>query len=327
MTSTTQLQAVAQRLERMLETALEQLKLEQKARREGEAKLVDLELSLVNAEHALKSEEERCAERLGEKEGWIAGLETKVDMLGGLLQEKEQELLDSREQEQGQEPVVALQERAGRFEDRLKVFLTETGKTGVTDDDYDDVVMDEEETETKNEETVVHKYPKDETLEEFDPNLISRCNVCTDEFPSKKELYEHEKETSHGYILYCTICERKFKTKYTLKSHVDRVHSDVMPFKCSKCEQRFKDEGSMRRHQANDQLHKRLEREKLSPFLMCNICGKEFPRKRRWCLDQHYLTHIETKRFPCPHCGKEFLREGYFKKHLIKCEGVKGEED
>ena len=96
------------------------------------------------------------------------------------------------------------------------------------------------------------------------------------------------------------MCDKKFKTKYTLRSHEKVVHSDKMPFKCSKCDHRFKDEvvlfpniipichpynyypksflckhrsfchhffyfqGSMRRHQANDDLHRRLEREKLS---------------------------------------------------------------
>ena len=50
---------MAKRLERMLETALNQLKVEQRLRREGDIKLIDLELSLVNSEHALKSSEER----------------------------------------------------------------------------------------------------------------------------------------------------------------------------------------------------------------------------------------------------------------------------
>ena len=78
-------QAVAKRLEKMLETALNQLKLEQKmrsfdfsigwqihfvwlyacfTRKDGDNKLIDLELSLVNAEHALKSAEERHREEV-----------------------------------------------------------------------------------------------------------------------------------------------------------------------------------------------------------------------------------------------------------------------
>jgi hypothetical protein len=28
---------------------------------------------------------------------------------------------------------------------------------------------------------------------------------------------------------------------------------------------------------------------------LCNICGKGFDRNRRWCLDQHYLSHLSSK--------------------------------
>ena len=38
------------------------------------------------------------------------------------------------------------------------------------------------------------------------------------------------------------MCDKKFKTKYTLRSHEKVVHSDNMPFKCSKCDNRFKDQ-------------------------------------------------------------------------------------
>ena len=41
--------------------------------------------------------------------------------------------------------------------------------------------------------------------------------------------------------LNCQVCDKKFKTKYTLRSHEKVVHSDNMPFKCSKCDHRFKD--------------------------------------------------------------------------------------
>ena len=87
--------------------------------------------------------------------------------------------------------------------------------------------------------------------------------MCSDEFPSARELTQHQKETDHGYSLSCKVtinikdvigfqmcerqrpcqvCDKKFKTKYTLRSHEKVVHSDKMPFKCSKCDHRFKDE-------------------------------------------------------------------------------------
>ena len=81
-------------------------------------------------------------------------------------------------------------------------------------------------------------------------------------------------QTGHSYDLICTICEKKFKDKYVLKSHIARIHSDDMQFKCTKCEHRFKDEGSCRRHQANKTLHSRLEKEKISPRLSVTSAAK-----------------------------------------------------
>ena len=179
------------------------------------------------------------------------------------LQQKEQELLDSRDglEELEKRPVSSLQETVDKFEDRLKNLLDTSGdiseepeaSVGISDEDYDDLVMDDEDTnEVLEMEEIVMK---DETVEEFDPKNIIRCKVCENEFPNNKDLTDHQKETGHGYDLVCKVCERKFKTKYTLKSHMDTVHSDKMPFKCKKCDQRFKDDGSCRRHQANNALH------------------------------------------------------------------------
>ena len=59
MASVQQVQAVAKRLEKMLETSLNQLKIEQKMRKESENKLMDFELDLVNKEHLVRSLEDQ----------------------------------------------------------------------------------------------------------------------------------------------------------------------------------------------------------------------------------------------------------------------------
>jgi len=325
-----QLQAVARRLEKMLETALNQLKLEQKMRKEGDNKLIELQLGLVNAEHALAAAQEAHREDLVAKEREVKVLQDRVNAL--------EEQLQRRGEEEQEEEVVemdgrtaSLQQTAEKFEDRLKLLLDVDKDTEVIEGtggnygDYDEVEMDdlgEVEPEVEPEVTL-----KEERFEEVDPRSISRCAACGDEFPSGRELTEHQKATGHGYSLACAICERKFKTKYTLKSHEESVHNDIKPFKCGKCEQRFKDEGSMRRHQANDRLHQRLDRERASPDLICNICGKKFPRKRRWCLDQHLLTHLESRRFPCTACGKEFPKRTLLDKHKADCDPLKQEPE
>ena len=321
-----QLQAVARRLEKMLETALNQLKLEQKMRKEGDNKLIELQLGLVNAEHALAAAEEAHGEALVGKEGEVRALQDRVATLEEQLQGKgEEEEEDEEVVELVDGPTASLQQTAEKFEDRLKLLLDVDKDTEVMEEtggNYDEVEMDDLGGEVEQEVTL-----KEERFEEVDPRSISRCAACGDEFPSGRELTEHQKATGHGYSLACAICERKFKTKYTLKSHEEMVHNDKKPFKCGKCDQRFKDEGSMRRHQANDRLHQRLDRERASPDLICNICGKKFPRKRRWCLDQHLLTHLETRRFACTACGKEFPKRTLLDKHKGECHPLKQEPE
>jgi len=347
MSTLQQVQSVAKRLEKMLETALNQLKVEQKLRKEGDSKAIELELSLVNAEHTLKSAEEnfehtlksaeenfehklKSAEEkfqntLAEKEEEIIILTARVEVLERELQQKEQELLDCQDGLLDGEKSSAelLEQSAEKFEDRLKLLLDIGDETNVGKEVSlsDNGVSDNDMEYTKDEEFQgdVIKELEDDLVDDDDIKDIIKCVECSDVFDSKKEFSEHQKETGHGYTLSCSVCERKFKTKYTLKSHENVVHSDRMPFKCKKCDQRFKDAGSWKRHQANDDLHRRIDRERQSPNLMCNICGKKFARNRRWCLDQHYLTHLDTKRFPCNLCGKDFRHESYLGEHMNKC--------
>ena len=39
----------------------------------------------------------------------------------------------------------------------------------------------------------------------FSWTALPRCSVCSDEFPSARELTQHQKETDHGYSLSCKV--------------------------------------------------------------------------------------------------------------------------
>ena len=79
------LEAVA----RKLEAGLEELKVEQEGRRDGERGLVEHELGLVTLDFALKSAEETFMDNLADREEMMGGLETREEILGDLLREKE----------------------------------------------------------------------------------------------------------------------------------------------------------------------------------------------------------------------------------------------
>ena len=71
-------------------------------------------------------------------------------------------------------------------------------------------------------------------------------------------------------------------------------------------------------------MHKRIEN--YTPLLTCEVCGKQFERRRRWCLDQHMLTHEPEKKYPCDICGKYFRSSSYLQSHIKACSGIKEEE-
>ena len=40
--------------------------------------------------------------------------------------------------------------------------------------------------------------------------------------------------------------------------HEAQIHSQEMPYKCNRCDKKFKSEFSWKRHQENDAVHERL---------------------------------------------------------------------
>ena len=68
----------------------------------------------------------------------------------------------------------------------------------------------------------------------------------------------------------CDICNSSFKTKETLKRHIESVHDRKEPFKCIVC-----DVGFSQKHHLN--AHKLSVHEGKKPF-RCNICDACFTR-------------------------------------------------
>ena len=88
---------MAKRLEKMLETSLNQLKIEQKMRKESENKLMDFELDLVNKEHLVRSLEDQIVNIKSEKDEKIINLESTINFLQSVVIQKEKEVLNMQE--------------------------------------------------------------------------------------------------------------------------------------------------------------------------------------------------------------------------------------
>ena len=427
------LQDVAKKLEKMLETSLHQLKLEQKLRKDGEEKIKMLESKLEEMEESLREREEEWQKGIDNKDEKIVNLEASAEYLQLVVVQKDDEITKKLKmitklrsmidiynlpkQEVPEHSVIEF-DKVSQFEKRLSELM-DKGKTSEkvdgrpskekdspekfncvpfnnTDfievspvikerpkrirkrpnyedfefeyeikservehiqensigkasrieeknvdqtnyddqdesdpDDAHDVSIDSEEMTNDSPQTKVVKLePKDlQSLLSKDSKQIkhkTHCKVCLEEFPNRKNLLEHEKESGHYYKFPCNHCDKKFRQKIQAVRHEAQVHSAEMPFKCNKCERQFKSEFSWKRHQDNDEVHKRIEN--FTPFLNCDVCGKQFERRRRWCLDQHMLTHETEKKYPCDICGKYFRSSSYLQTHMKACSGIKEEE-
>ena len=192
--------------------------------------------------------------------------------------------------------------------------------------------------ETEDQDVLEHKTEEEEEEDEIktEPGEGERagrekhikhkthCKVCDSVFPNKHSLVQHEKESGHFLKFSCQHCDKRFRQKIQVKRHEAQVHSEEMPYQCNRCDRKFKSEFSWRRHQDNDEIHKRLEN--YTPFLTCSVCGKQFERRRKWCLDQHMLTHEPDNKFPCDICFKYFRTNNYLNTHKKACSGIKQEE-
>jgi len=407
------MQVVAKKMEKMLETSLQQLTLEQKLRREAEGKCSVLEEKVKKLEIQLSQNEENFGRGLNKKEEKIINLEATTELLQRALVEKDEEVgrkeaiikklrskIDIYNREHGSFGL----DTVNNFEKRLSELIAE-GKSKDAGEDskknkknaetpcsrldaieitplernceaerslQTDLITDikievnaEDENNEETEEFVIEGRAEVETqleedswevMESEDQDPLdnnpsqeeeeedeiktepsegerdrlkhikhkTHCKVCDSVFANKQSLVQHERESGHFLRFSCQHCDKRFRQKIQVKRHEAQVHSEEMPYQCNRCDRKFKSEFSWRRHQDNDEIHRRLEN--YTPFLTCPVCGKQFERRRKWCLDQHMLTHEPDNKFPCPICFKYFRTNNYLNTHKKACSGIKHEE-
>lgn len=380
-------------MEKMLETSLQQLKLEQKLRREAEGKCSVLEEKVKKLEIQLSQNEENFGRGLNKKEEKIINLEATTEFLQRALVEKDEELgrkegiikklrsrLDIYKKEHGGFGL----DTVNNFEKRLSELIAEgkskeagegarlnpieitplerycESETTTESDLVTDIKIELKADDENNEEEIViegsaevESQMEEDSWEDQDPlednpekeeeeeeiktepsegesggvkhiKHKTHCKVCDSVFANKQSLVQHEKQSGHFLKFSCQHCDKRFRQKIQVKRHEAQVHSEEMPYQCNRCDRKFKSEFSWRRHQDNDEIHKRLEN--YTPFLTCSVCGKQFERRRKWCLDQHMLTHEPENKFPCDICNKYFRTNNYLNTHKKACSGVKQEE-
>ena len=283
MSSIQQVQQVAKKLETMLETALSQLKSEQRKRKENENRLMELELDFVNKEHEVKMVENKFEEVMREKDDKIGNLESSINYLQSVIIEKEQEIARLQEllTEQGENTSIDLSENVEKFENTLNKLLENSSNansqknTNFSDDDdmHEEVMtLNEEENhcdslEDKNDE--VEEYILDESMEELqneDDNIAEITKEDNERIRDIKDMKPKPRNSDLSEKT-CPQCGLSFPTKTKLMNH--QREADHLPkFECDLCGKYFKSKSIKERHKAR--IHSDL-----MPF-KCGKCDKRF---------------------------------------------------
>jgi len=118
----------------------------------------------------------------------------------------------------------------------------------------------------------------------FEVNIKANSNYITE--------HQHN-DKSRPYL--CTMCDKKFTTKKTLKRH-KQLHNALKLYSCTQCEKRFLTEYYLRSHM--NVFH--------SSKYKCTECGKCFSSNQP--LTRHRQIHSGEKLFECTVCSKRFTR-------------------
>ena len=126
--------------------------------------------------------------------------------------------------------------------------------------------------------------------------------------------------------LTCKFCNKKFKTKETLRHHNTNQHRDVKigGYPCEICskvyDKRLSWKEHMRRcHNSDTHNPKKIWANSSNP-LTCKFCNKKFKTKetlRHHNTNQH--RDVKIGGFPCEICSKVYDKRLSWKEHMRRC--------
>lgn len=142
------------------------------------------------------------------------------------------------------------------------------------------------------------------------------CKICNKTFATKLSLVAHEKKIHLGQRderFQCQVCKYKAPDKFQFKVHMAR-HNKAPSLVCDYC-------GAG--HYTKTELNKHIQADHCGGY-PCDICQKSF-RSPEY-LKRHKVVHEPDYdplkvNFTCEECGKGFLNEVRFKRHLLRHKG------
>ena len=220
------------------------------------------------------------------------------------------------------------------YEDYEQVVAIVKEENNINEDDYDDILMKDNEEEDFVVEEIIDKCIdpdgkiqylikwKDYDVAENTWEMIENLN-CNNEMieqfeeslkeDSKKQV-DNTKDVKLGIeeiLLYkkCDQCEEKFKTQFGVDYHVKIIHdkavSKLKPFKCNNYQKSFSSKPCKKKS------HERIKGHE------CDICGKSFSENYK--LKAHKANVHEKRKFKCDfnNCDSSFDTFEELREHKV----------
>ena len=126
-------------------------------------------------------------------------------------------------------------------------------------------------------------FPSTTKMEAHRKNCTLACADCGQIFKKRASYNKHMDVSScQTHKIPCQICQVKFKTDFQLANHLQEMHGDEKPWKCSQCPMEFGRKDVFQRH--TNEKHKGTKRKEVPAECVCP-CGYVPTRKLNW--DRH----------------------------------------
>ncbi|XP_052861478.1 zinc finger protein 37 homolog [Anopheles cruzii] len=125
------------------------------------------------------------------------------------------------------------------------------------------------------------------------------CEYCPRTFKGRFQLDNHMEGHVESSIpsskVTCTVCGLVVRNKYTLVTHMQRMHMEQTPVSCQSCGKECKNKRNLYAHMRDVCTDRSFP---------CTICEKTFKKKKK--LTEHMTTHTNTPLYQCTLCPKTF---------------------
>ena len=136
----------------------------------------------------------------------------------------------------------------------------------------------------------------------------STCHICMKVFVGNHHQFlksRHIKNVHSDSKFECETCTKEFKTKESLKIHINSIHEKTKTFTCKLCSKLFYKAATLAIHKR--QVHENRRNHE------CEFCRKSFVTKEQ--LKSHIQSIHESKKIHCNTCGKDYGFQ-YFDRHM-----------